>query len=80
MRQKLLTAIAGGETPDLARADIVRVPEFADLGGLAKVDEMPDFATYTAVLPARSRPTIYKGNYYGLPLDTNTRLLFYNSR
>ena len=47
MRQKLLAAVAGGEAPDIARMDIVRVPEFAELGGLATVDELiPDFATY----------------------------------
>src|SRR5690349_8979374 len=32
LRQKILTAIAGGQTPDLARADIVQVPEFAEIG------------------------------------------------
>ena len=40
LRQKLLTAVAGGEAPDLARMDIVQVPEFAELGGLAKVNEL----------------------------------------
>ena len=82
LRQKLLTAIAGGETPDLVRADIIWVPEFAELGALVKLDEaMPDFNTYKdAVYPGPLSTNFYKGNYYGLPLDTNTRVLIYNTQ
>jgi len=80
MRQKLLTAVAGGEAPDIARMDIVQVPEFAELGGLAAVDDLiPDFATYSKQFyPGPLETNVYKGKHYGLPLDTNTRLLFYN--
>jgi multiple sugar transport system substrate-binding protein len=81
MRQKLLTAVAGGEAPDVARMDIVQVPEFADLGGLAAMDDLiPDFATYAKQFyPGPLETNVYKGKHYGLPLDTNTRLLFYNA-
>jgi multiple sugar transport system substrate-binding protein len=80
LRQKLLTAVAGGEVPDLVRADIIWVPEFADMGALAALDQvMPDFATYKAAVYAGPLQTnFYKGHYYGLPLDTNTRVQFYN--
>ncbi len=80
LRQKLLTAVAGGETPDLVRADIIWVPEFAEIGALAKLDQvMPDFNTIKeAVYPGPLSTNFYKGNYYGLPLDTNTRVQFYN--
>jgi multiple sugar transport system substrate-binding protein len=80
MRQKLLAAVAGGEAPDLARMDIVQVPEFAELGGLAAVDSLiPDFATYSEQFyPGTLATNIFQGHYYGLPLDTNTRLIFYN--
>ncbi len=80
LRQKLLTAVAGGEAPDLARMDIVQVPEFAELGGLAKIDELiPDFATFSEqFFPGTLATNYFQGNYYGLPLDTNTRLVFYN--
>lgn len=79
-RRKLLTAIAGGTAPDLIRADIIWVPEFADMGALASLDEvMPDFDTYKdAVFPGPLSTNFYKGHYYGLPLDTNTRVLVYN--
>lgn len=80
LRQKLLTGIAGGQTPDILRADIIWVPEFAELGALAKLDEaMPDFATLKdRFYPGPLATNFYKGNYYGLPLDTNTRVIFYD--
>jgi multiple sugar transport system substrate-binding protein len=80
LRQKMLTAIAGGETPDLARADIVQVPEFAEMGAFAQLDtEMSDFNTLKdKVYEGPLSSNFYKGHYYGLPLDTNTRVLIYN--
>lgn len=75
--QKLTTSAAGGELPDLVRADLGWVPQFADLGVLVPLsDTMPDFdelarATYPGVLATN----LYEGKYYGLPLDTNTRVL-----
>ncbi len=79
-RRKLLTAIAGGTAPDLIRADIIWVPEFADMGALAPLDEvMPDFGTFKeAVFPGPLSTNFLKGHYYGLPLDTNTRVMAYN--
>jgi multiple sugar transport system substrate-binding protein len=79
-RQKLLTSMAGGVAPDLIRSDIIWVPELADIGALAKLDEiMPDFETYKKVVfPGPLSTNLYKGHYYGLPLDTNTRVWFWN--
>ena len=81
LRKKLLAAIAGGETPDLLRADIIWVPEFAEQGALARLDDlMPDFASYKDLFYAGPLATnFYQGHYYGLPLDTNTRVIFYNN-
>lgn len=80
LRKKLLAAIAGGETPDLLRSDIVWVPEFAEQGALAKLDEaLPEFASLKDQFYAGPLATnFYKDHYYGLPLDTNTRVIFYN--
>ncbi len=79
-RRKLLIALSGGEAPDLARLDIIWVPELADQGALAKLDEViPDFQSLAdQMLPGPLSTNFYKGNYYGLPLDTNTRILVYN--
>jgi multiple sugar transport system substrate-binding protein len=79
-RRKLLTSIAGGTAPDLIRSDIIWVPEFAYMGALAPLDEvMPDFQEYAdAVFPGPLSTNELNGHYYGLPLDTNTRVLVYN--
>jgi multiple sugar transport system substrate-binding protein len=79
-RRKLLIALSGGEAPDLARIDIIWAPELADQGALAKLDEtMADFSTLSAqMLPGPLSTNFFKGNYYGFPLDTNTRVLAYN--
>lgn len=79
-RQKLLTSMAGGVAPDLVRADIIWVPELADIGALAPLDQvMPDFQQYKdAVFPGPLSTNFYNDHYYGLPLDTNTRVWFWN--
>ncbi len=79
-RRKLVTAIAGGSAPDLIRSDIIWVPEFADMGALVPLDEaMTDFDTYKdAVFPGPLSTNLLNDHYYGLPLDTNTRVLVYN--
>lgn len=79
-RRKLLTAIAGGTAPDLIRSDIAWVPEFAEMGALVALDEeMDDFDMYAeAMFPGPLSTNLYDGNYYGLPLDTNTRVAVWN--
>lgn len=80
LHQKLVTAVAGDQLPDLVRADIAWVPELADLGVLVPLDtQMPDFQeladqTYPGALATNK----WQDHYYGLPLDTNTRVLMYN--
>src|SRR5439155_27348999 len=62
------------------RADLAWVPQYAKLGAFAKLDQaMPDFQKLAkAVYPGSLATNYYKGHYYGLPLDTNTRVLMYN--
>ena len=81
LRQKLLTALAAGSPPDVLRADIIWVPEFAEQGALLALDEeMPDFAEIAAgMYPGPLSTNNWDGHHYGLPLDTNTRVLFYNN-
>ncbi|WP_159805448.1 extracellular solute-binding protein [Cellulomonas citrea] len=81
LHQKLVTAVAGDTLPDLVRSDIMWVPELADLGVLVPLDQqMPDFTSYSnQVYPGALATNAWKGHYYGLPLDTNTRVMLYNS-
>lgn len=76
----LLTAISSGEVPDVARLDIVWVPEFAEQGALVQLDEnMPDFESIIEdTYPGPLATNVWQGHYYGLPLDTNTQVLLWN--
>jgi multiple sugar transport system substrate-binding protein len=82
LQQKLTTSVAGGTLPDVVRADLAWVPQYAKLGAFARLDQaMPDFKTYAKAVYAGSLATnFYRGHYYGLPLDTNTRVLMYNQQ
>ncbi len=75
--QKLTTSAAGDALPDLVRADLGWVPQFADLGVLVPLsDAMDDFQKLAdATYPGSLSTNLYQGKYYGLPLDTNTRVL-----
>ncbi|MFL5953204.1 MAG: extracellular solute-binding protein [Gaiellaceae bacterium] len=81
LHQKLVTGIAGGQLPDLVRSDIIWVPELANLGVLEPLDKtLPDFKSLSAkVYPGPLATNYWKGHYYGLPLDTNTRTWNYNA-
>jgi multiple sugar transport system substrate-binding protein len=81
LRQKLVTGIAGGVLPDVLRSDITWVPEFADQGALVALDEeMADFDDLAAqVFPGPLSTNKWGEHYYGLPLDTNTRVIFTNT-
>ena len=80
LHQKLVTAVAGGQLPDLVRSDIIWVPELANLGVLQPLDTtLPDFKSISSKVFGGPLATNYwKGHYYGLPLDTNTRIWVYN--
>ena len=75
--QKLTTSAAGGQLPDLIRSDIGWVPQFAQLGVFSPLSTT--MAGYKALAakdyPGTVATNLYKGKYYGLPLDTNTRVL-----
>ena len=77
LKQKLTTSAAGGELPDLVRSDIGWVAQFGKLGVFAQLDStLPDFDTLSkAVYPGTLAANSWDGHYYGLPLDTNTRVL-----
>jgi len=80
LHQKLVTAVAGGELPDVVRSDIIWVPELANLGVLEPLDTlMDDFGDISAaVYPGPLDTAKWDGHYYGLPLATNTRVYLSN--
>lgn len=80
LHDQLVTAVSGGGLPDVMRMDIIWTPEFASLGALVKMDDLPGFDELKdQVLPGPLATNAYKGGYYGVPLDTNTQVLVYNT-
>jgi multiple sugar transport system substrate-binding protein len=78
----MITAAAGSDLPDVMRSDIIWVPEAAKLGLLERLDTaMPDFSVLAdKVFPGTLETNKYDDGYYGLPLDTNTRVQMYNAQ
>lgn len=80
LEEKLLTAIAGGELPDVVLWDRYNTGTYASKGALEPIDErvqkdnidLKQFFT-----PAVDEMT-YDGKLYGIPLLVDTRILFYN--
>jgi multiple sugar transport system substrate-binding protein len=77
LQQKLTTSAAGDELPDLLRSDINWVAQFAELGVFAQLDGVMDGfdELAAAVYPGTLATNRWDGHYYGLPLNTNTRVL-----
>lgn len=77
--QQLVQAISSGSTPDLARLDITDVAKYAKLGALSPVDGVEGFEEIKKELYKGPMSTaFYDGKYYGIPLDTNTKIAIYN--
>ncbi|MGN7381961.1 ABC transporter substrate-binding protein [Paenibacillus sp. SAFN-117] len=78
--EKLLAAIAGGNPPDVAYFDRFEIGSWAARGSLtdltdrATADNIDSFDYY----PFAKDEATYKDRLYGLPMDTDSRLLYYN--
>jgi multiple sugar transport system substrate-binding protein len=78
--QKLLTAFAGGSTPDLCQLGNTWIPELAEvraltpLGPMVKASSVVDPSDY---FPGIWDTNIVGGTLYGVPWYVDTRLLFY---
>ncbi len=80
--QKLLTAIAGGTTPDMAQLGNTWLPELVELHALEPLRE--SVAASATVTPADYFASIWAtnvidGQLYGIPWYVDTRLLFYRT-
>ncbi len=78
--EKLLAAIAGGHPPDVAYFDRFEIGSWAEQGSLTEITEQAkkagiDNESYYDYAIAEAT---YKGKLYGLPMDSDSRLLFYN--
>jgi len=78
MEQKVLTALAANNAPDIARVDYAFVAKLADKNGILPIeeDEIADIKDH--ILKAALYSNYYKGKFYGLPDQTTCIALFYN--
>lgn len=78
--EKLLTAVAGGNPPALHMADRFTVPQFAHQGFFTAITDQAEAAGVKAAdfYPFAWEEASYKDGLYALPLDTDTRALWYN--
>lgn len=77
---KIIADAAGGSLPDVARLDIAWEPVFAGLGVLIPENTLPGYAAIDKTVYAGNLSTNeFRGQLYGLPLDTNTKVLFSNT-
>jgi multiple sugar transport system substrate-binding protein len=81
LHDKVLVSVSSQSLPDVARCDIAWLPEFQKMGVLVALDEeMPDFKEVSStLLDSAMSTTIINGNHYALPLNTNSKILFYNT-
>lgn len=79
LKQQVVAGVAGEAAPDLMRMDIIWVPEFAKMGALLRVDDKIGFDEIrTTVFEGPLATNQFDGKYYGLPLNTNTKIAIYN--
>lgn len=80
LHEKILISAQSDTLPDVARLDSAWIPEFEKMGILSALDEeMADFGDASGRLLDSAMSTAYvNGHYYGLALNTNTKILFYN--
>ncbi|MCI9663920.1 MAG: extracellular solute-binding protein [Lachnospiraceae bacterium] len=80
LHEKLLISAQSGTLPDVARLDSAWVPELWEMGILTSLDEeMSDFDEVSGALLESAMSTArIDGHFYGLALNTNTKILFYN--
>lgn len=79
LKQQIITAYTGNVAPDVMRMDIGWVAEFAKQGILEEVSAFDEFNDLKDNFFAGSLSTnFYDGKYYGLPLNTNTKVAVYS--
>lgn len=80
LHEKILISAQSGTLPDVGRLDSAWIPEFEKMGILVPLDaEIPDYNDASARLLDSAMSTASVGGHsYGLALNTNSKILFYN--
>lgn len=77
--QKVSTAIAGGDAPDVFWMDI-RTSSFAQQGALLPLDQFITDDNRKDYVPAAWTEAMYQGKTYGVPMHELTEALFVNTK
>lgn len=75
----ITTALGTNSAPDCARLDSTDVATFANQDGLLALNEMEGFAALKdSVYEGAMSSDLFKGKYYGFPIDTNCKAAVVN--
>ncbi|MBX3096666.1 MAG: extracellular solute-binding protein [Fimbriimonadaceae bacterium] len=85
--QKLLTSIVGGVPPDVIRQDRFSISDWASRGAFMPLDEFiardrnePNGVREEDYYDSTWQETIFDGKVYGVPMDADDRILYWNRR
>ncbi|MEH7222281.1 extracellular solute-binding protein [Bacillus sp. JJ1566] len=79
LKQQVIAGVSGNAAPDLMRMDIIWTSEFAEMGALQEVSAMEGFdEVKNSVFEAPMETNVFEGKYYGVPVNTNTKIAIYN--
>ncbi len=80
--QKLLTAVAGGDPPQVVIQDRFTVGQFASRGAFMALDEFLEKSGLSGddFYASAWNEATYKGSVYAIPYDVDDRALYYNKR
>jgi multiple sugar transport system substrate-binding protein len=77
--EKLLPSWAAQKGPDLIAMDSAHIPEYADKGVLAQLDDLYQSGVPRGKLVSSAVAAgKYNGHYYGVPMNFTTLLLYWN--
>ncbi|MCR5279848.1 MAG: extracellular solute-binding protein [Lachnospiraceae bacterium] len=77
--EMIVTSFGTGMSPDVARVDITNVAAYANQGGLVALSDYSDFSDISKdYLEGPLSTNLFRGKYYGLPLDTNCKAAVVN--
>lgn len=77
--QLITTALGTGETPDVARIDITQIANYASQDGIINLEDQEGFTDLKdQCLESPMSTNLYKGKYYGMPLDTSCKAAVMN--
>ncbi len=81
LKDNVQAAVADNKQPDVMRMDVIWVPEFAKNGSLMDLSRMEDFdEIYNTFIGSLLESNMYKGKYYGVPVNANTRAAIFNKQ